>query len=401
MNPNQENKFSASQSALGYLYQCRFALFEGLSRLRRGEQFDASLETLDDVVFEEEGKPLELIQMKHHLTRSADLSDASVDIWKSLRIWSVGIKQGTIGQGALLFLVTTAQAAKGSAADYLKPGTNRDTSKALQHLSATVESSTNKTNKPAYDAFRDLTYDQKKSLVGSVFVVDNAPAIEDIETKLNEVLYYAVENKYLEAFMERLEGWWLRRCIRHLARKDLKPILSEELVAETTEIREQFKQDNLPIDDDIMDASIDATGYHDQTFVHQLRLIEIGNKRIFAAIQNYFRAFMHRSRWLRDELVGVGELERYEDRLVEEWQIYFERMSEDLGDSATEVEKKKAAKALYAWVETSHFPIRTRVNEPSITRGSYQILSDSLRVGWHIEFRERIRMLLEQQEVKK
>jgi hypothetical protein len=236
--------------------------------------------------------------------------------------------------------------------------------------------------------------------VDSVFVLDNTPAIEGIETNLKELLYYAVETKYLQAFMERLEGWWLRRCVHHLLRKDLNPILSEELDAETTAIREQFKQDNLPIDDDIMDASINETRFYDETFVRQLRLIEIGNKRIFAAIQNYFRAFMHRSRWLRDELVGVGELERYERRLVEEWEIYFERMREDLGHSATEVEKKKAARALYAWIEISHFAIRPRVNEPSITRGSYQILSDSLRVGWHLEFRERIRRLLEQEKVK-
>ena len=343
--------------------------------MRRSEQFSVFIETLDDVVFETEGKPIELIQVKHHIARSADLSDNSVDLWKSLRIWSDGTKNGTIGQKPLLFLVTTAQAAKGSVADYLKHGTTRDTSNALQHLSATVVSSTNKTNEPAYQAFRDLTDDQRKSLVDSVFVLDNAPSIEDIDTKLREVLYYAVEKKYLEPFMERLDGWWLRRCIHHLVRRDLKPILSEELDAETTEIREQFKQDNLPIDDDIMDASIDASGYQDQTFVNQLRLIEIGNKRIYAAIQNFFRAFMHRSRWLKDELVGLGELGQYEDRLVEEWEIYFERMREDLGDSATEEEKKKAAKALYAWVETSHFPIRARVNEPSITRGSYQILS--------------------------
>lgn len=381
MSTDQENKFSATSSAIGYLYQCRFALLEGLRRLRQGEQFTLSLETLDDVVFEEDGKPPELLQMKHHLQRSADLSDASVDIWKSLRIWSVGVKQGTIGQGALLFLVTTSEAAKGSAAEYLRPGTSRATTPALERLSATAVSSTNKTNAPAYDAFRVLTESQRKQLMDSVFVVDNAPTIGNIDAKFAEELYYAVEKKYLPAFMERLEGWWLRRAIRHLIRKDLKPILSEELDAETAEIREQFKQENLPIDDDIMDASIDASGYQDQTFVHQLRLIEIGNKRIFAAIQNYFRAFMHRSRWLRDELVGVGELERYEDRLVEEWGVYFEQMRENLGDSATEQEKKKAAKALYAWVETSHLPIRPRVQEPSITVDrikSFQIVSESV-----------------------
>ena len=45
------NKFSAAASALGYLYQVRYALFEALRRLRNDLEFSVSLETIDDVVF--------------------------------------------------------------------------------------------------------------------------------------------------------------------------------------------------------------------------------------------------------------------------------------------------------------------------------------------------------------
>ena len=37
----------------------------------------------------------------------------------------------------------------------------------------------------------------------------------------------------------------------------------------------------------------------------------------------------------------MGELDRYEERLIEEWQIFFERMKEDLGEEAAEAEKVK------------------------------------------------------------
>lgn len=164
-------------------------------------------------------------------------------------------------------------------------------------------------------------------------------------------------------------------------------------------MREQFKQDNLPVDDDIMNAAVDASGYQDRTFVHQLRLIEIGNQRIFYAIRNYFRAFEQRSRWVREDLLFVGELDRYEDRLVEEWELLFEAMRDELGDDAAEEAKKKAARTLYKWVETgSHRSIRAGVTEPCIARGTYQILADKLRVGWHPEFLKRLKKLLEPQE---
>jgi hypothetical protein len=186
-----------------------------------------------------------------------------------------------------------------------------------------------------------------------------------------------------------------------LTKSDSKPILSDEFSAEITELREQFKQDSLPIDDDIMKASIDALGYQDRTFVEQLRLIEIGNPRIVYAIKNYFRAFEHRSRWLREDLLGIGELEKYEDALFEEWDIHFQEMKEELGEEPTEEIMKNAARALYKWVEIGTHPrIRSGVVEPSIPRGTFQILSDSQRLGWHVKFRERLQNVLEPKEVQ-
>jgi hypothetical protein len=87
MSGDVNTSFSAALSAVGYLYQSRYALMESLRRLRRNSDFTVSLETLDDVVFEAAGEPLDLIQTKHHMNRSANLTDASPDLWKSLRIW--------------------------------------------------------------------------------------------------------------------------------------------------------------------------------------------------------------------------------------------------------------------------------------------------------------------------
>lgn len=83
-------QFSAADSALGYLYQCRAALASALQRIRAAEDFTVSPATLDDVVSEKDGQAPELLQTKHHRSRSANLTDASPDIWKSLRIWCGG-----------------------------------------------------------------------------------------------------------------------------------------------------------------------------------------------------------------------------------------------------------------------------------------------------------------------
>lgn len=399
MSENERGQHSAAASVLGYTYQVRYALLESLRRLRKGQEFIVSIETLDDVVFENDGDAPELLQTKHHMKKTANLTDSSPDLWKTLRIWCEAFATGGVPEGTLYFLITTAQATNGHATHYLRLGESRNPDKAMERLNSTANSSTSQANTKAYKAYQSLNRNQRKRFLHNVLIVDAAPTIFDLDIELKEVAYGFAAKKVLESFLQRLEGWWYRRAIQHLVNDEAKPILSEELNSETTSLREQFKEESLPIDDDIMSASVDASGYQTRLFVHQLRLIEIGNKRIFHAIRNFFRAFEHRSRWIREDLILVGDLERYEDRLIEEWDILFQQMRDELGEEASEESKKIAAQTLYKWVETATHPqIKPGVTEPSISRGTYQLLSDSQRVGWHLEFEKRLRQLLENQE---
>lgn len=399
LNSTDRGQYSAAPSALGYIYQVRYALLESLRRLRKGQDFVVAIETLDDVVFEQDGEAPELLQTKHHVNNTADLTDGSPDLWKTLRIWCNGIAADRVPSDTLYFLVTTAEAADGHASHYLKPGENRNPDTAMERLNSISNSSTNRSNASAYQAYRELNENQRKELLKNVFVVDSAPQIADLDSELKEVSYGFTPPKFLDSFLQRLEGWWYRRAIHHLTDDNAKPILSEELDSETASLREQFKEENLPIDDDIMSASVEASGYQDRLFVHQLKIIKVGNTRIFHAIRNLYRAYEQRSRWMREELLFVGELDKYEDRLVEEWDIRFQQMRDEIGEEASENAKKTEAQTLYKWVETgSHRGIRVGVTEPSIPRGTYQLLSDAQRVGWHLNFKERLHRLLENQE---
>ena len=128
---------------------------------------------------------------------------------------------------------------------------------------------------------------------------------------------------------------------------------------------------------------------------HQLKLIQIDDESIFWAIKNYFRAFTHRLRWARNNLLLKGEIEIYEDLLLEQWSKYFRRMNRKIGNKATQEKKIEAAQALYELIEDIIIPIRISVNHPSITTGSYQILSENKRLGWHPDFKDLLEKLVE------
>ena len=396
MKENNRNKFSAPAPALGYLYQCKYALYEALKRLRDYQEFLVSVETLDDVVFEQTGGAVELLQTKHHINSKCNLTDASVELWKTLRIWCERLENNEIDENSTLFLITTASVGKGTASAFLKNDKNRDIEKAMMRLNSTAKSSTSSTNVKAYTVYNKMPEERKKALLSMIYILDGLPDVLNIDSNIKKELFHAAKPEYLDSFLQRLEGWWYRQVISHLKSESRDPISSISIVSEMNYLREQFKEDNLPIDEDLMSQSVDASGYKDHIFVKQLELINIGSRRLFHAIKYYFRATEQRSRWIREDLLFVGELDRYEQKLIEEWELVFDREKDKLGKDATEAKNLKASEEIYNWVEShSHTPIRRGVIESAIARGSYQILSDSQKVGWHIEFQNRLRQLLE------
>ena len=393
------NPFDATASMLGYLFQCRLALHDAIRRLKRDGSFSVAIETLDDVVFEADGSPTELLQAKHHVNRTGGLGDASPDLWKSIRIWAEGHTRGRWPSDTLHYLITTGTAQEGSIAAYLRNAGQRDAERARERLDSVAQTSENDDTKPARAAYLALSPAERLSLLDRVVISDRSPDIAAVGGALYEELALTVRRELVGALVTRLEGWWFQRVVEHLLRESDAPIASEELDAELHRIRQQFDDDNLPIDPDLLDVEIDPEAFSSHVFVEQLRLIDLTNKRIITAMRQYFRASEQRSRWLREGFLLFGELKRYDRLLCEEWEIRFDAMAQDLGEGAAEAVMRKAAQELYGWAERdASFPIRLACREPFVTRGSLQILSDGRLVGWHPEFFQRLEGLLVEEE---
>src|ERR1019366_8342431 len=132
-----------------------------------------TLENYDDIAFHSGKDIVEQLQTK--LVTTKTLSDASVDLWKTIRVWSEQFKQGALDPALTsLTLLTTAEAPIGSAAYYLRVE-NRDLRKALAILEETAENSMNAKNASAYDAFKSLSRSRRSQLIRSVHVLDRSP----------------------------------------------------------------------------------------------------------------------------------------------------------------------------------------------------------------------------------
>lgn len=382
--------FSAAPSALGYLYQVRYALVLLLEATE--ENSVVSLEKLDDVAFEIDGEPAELLQFKHHVSQRANLTDGSIDLWKTLRVWMSKVRDGSLDLStAILTLVTTSQAPRNSAAALLREGANRDEAEALRKLRVAGSSSTNSIIQTAWEEFNSAGAGAQETLVARIRVIDTAPDIERARQRLEEILRFSTRPKFVAPLCDRLEGWWFRRAVSHLREPEAYPGISlVEARAELNDLSEQFRMDNLPMDFPVeLDMDEDQLKPDERMFIEQLRLVLVSNDRIKMAISDYWRAFQQRSRWVREDLILDEDLDKYQDRLIREWKELFLMMKEALHDKSDHaVEGRKLYNRVV--IEGEHIPIRPSFPNPYVMRGSFHMLANGLRIGWHPQFKERL-----------
>ena len=390
----------ASEQMLGYLYQVRYAL----ALLLENDNSDCqiSIEKFDDVAFSKDDIPIQLIQLKHHIQHQGNLADASTDMWRTIKVWIDAISETPdILDGTNFLIITTATAPIDSAAFLLKKDSNRNPDTAYEKLKTVCFSSVNQAHQRYYDAFREAGEDTVKQLIRQIYIIDRASNIIDVEKDILKHIRYSCIPKHQKMIYERLEGWWFKKAIDALCCDTPVFVNQNQVRSFIVSVSQEYADDNLPIDildiDDLQESNFSA---NEKIFHEQLKLICLGNHRMQLALRDYYRAFRQRASWVRNDLLYVNELGQYEQRLIDEWEHAFAAMEETLSETnnATEEEKAKEGRQLFSDIEKRDIRIRPKCQEAFIMRGSYHILANQLKIGWHVDFFARLKQLLKRDE---
>lgn len=395
MSP-RDNQFSAPEQALGYTYQFRYAL---LLTLRLPEKAVCYIEKDDDIDFSdpEEGKIL--ASLKHKAPGDA-LTDLSPDFWKSVRIWlNYYITNDISSDPVSFFLFTTGRVVVGSFLEAFLP--NREKSEGLPNqVRKVLKGSDSKLIKKTTELLEKLPADKWADFFRRISIFDSQERIQDIPTLIMNERFRPIRSQFRVPVFERLEGWWNNACIDLLTGVRAEPMRGFEVSEKLSSIAEQFREDNLPIDFEHAEPK-DAVSPEsdDRYFVKQLRAIGLKSDRIRRAILDYYRAFEQRNSWLREVADLSGELETYDDRLVDEWARLREIVFEELMDTSPEDLLQKSGRELLNRLTSSghsNLRIRPHVTATFVTMGSYHMLANDRRprVHWHPRFEQRIEEIL-------
>lgn len=395
------NQYAAGEQGLGYIYQPRFAL---LKLLQWPEDTSVLIEKDDDLDFFDSDGVKTLASLKHKAGGDT-LTDLSTDFWKSVRIWLDRYNRDGQSEANLrFFLFTTGTVSNTSFLRHFLVEPPMEEYKSLSQLAGVALSKTkSKLITPIADEFNKLTDGLKDDFLSRIVIFDSGPRIDDVPEIIKDQYMRIVRRDHRDAIFERLEGWWNNTIVDLLTGKRQEAVFGYEISDKLAAFSEEYKSDNLPITHRNKMPSREIDVLNDpRFFVVQLREIGISSNRIRNAILDYYRAFEQRSLWARENLLFAGEMEDYEDRLVDEWSRYRDVVFEDLDEATTDEVLIAAGKALYRWADIesgniSSLRIRERVTEPYVIRGGFHILANSRplpRIFWHPHFLNKVRQML-------
>ncbi|OAN55320.1 ABC-three component system protein [Sphingobium sp. TCM1] len=382
---------SAADSASGYLYQCRYALLAALRRQDVTPGLEVSIECFDDISFSTDGSPIELLQAKHSLRPKA-MGDKARQFWNTIGIWTKRVidHPAELGKVRLTF-VTTSRLGPDTAVSLLRPDPKtRNVAGAATKLALAAEESKNTKVEWATKLFLEQSPEMREQILDMVEMLDASPTIVDVSDALALSVKRACRPDHLAAFVERLEGWWFGIVIDALSTLGGKLIPVSLIDSKVDDLREEFGPERLPLDYGAADPSAEAIGFlENRPFVEQLKLIGLGPTGQKMAIIDYFRAREQRSRWARDGLLRQNELTDYGRQLTEHWQRRRGVAEARVKTGMSEAELAGIGMDVFSTTTNNCIPIR-EVSEAYVSQGSYHMLSDERRIGWHPEFTERL-----------
>jgi hypothetical protein len=246
----------------------------------------------------------------------------------------------------------------------------------------------------------ELTEAELLDFYGRILILDGSPRIDTIPQIVLDQHLRTVRRDVRGPLFQRLEGWWMDLMIKVLTGERTGPVYGHEVSDKLSSIAEEYRSDSLPITfrGKMPDGRIDVAN-DTRLFVEQLRDLDVSPARIQSAIIDYYRAFEQRSSWARENLLISGEMEEYEDRLIEEWGRFRDIIFETVHDASGNDALREAGRQLYKWAETEtgELRIRERVTEAYVVRGAFQILANARpmpRVHWNPAFMKRLGELL-------
>jgi hypothetical protein len=381
---------NATGQLFGYALQFPRAL---LRLLQANSGAKIVIEELGDVADVSPNGSIVTEEDKSSLTGNA-LADRSINLWKTFYNWINAVDTGNFVVNRDRFVLytnhsvpanslaqtfsvasdaTSAQAAFEKACAVLADvGDGRDLFKykdKVLNQSAEVFRAILQRFELVADSKADDVYPEIRQFLGTnAFVPD-----EDVEWVLHEIT-----------------GWLQTTIIERIAIHQSACVSRDELKTRIQPILHKINSKGL------VDYAVSQIPNHDElsrrvgerpVYVRQLEHISLGDDRIIEAVSDYFRVDTNRLEWIEKGLVCEADMEDFENKLVSFHGN--EQQAVELTQSQLQAEKR--GQLLLANCQKYSTKIAEKDPPDKTAQGSYHVLADEMRLGWHPQWHDKMR----------
>lgn len=344
---------------LGFQYQ----YVVGLLKLLQDSNPDAK-------VFFEKDEDIDIGNDKYQVKRrKTNLSDSYGDFWKFVEEWRIKLKNSKFPKNTNLYFLTTQNITGNLVKCFYNKNRFEEFMVKIKEVANSLKEGKTKS---IMNSFLQENIENQKILFNSINIQSECD-FEGISENIKSQYIFSEKEKSFD----KLIGWWERQVIANL-KGEKESISKREIQQELSDINKDYHKDNIPFESE--DLNIDkkiSEEYNEHLFVKELRSIDLTEKSIENAKNNYYKNFNDRSNWISNSYISLDNLKDYDFRLIENWENQSETNN---SDKSNYLELMKEVNEIKRGVPTPQY----------ISRGSYLLLSDIPYICWNNNSRENL-----------
>jgi hypothetical protein len=342
-----------------------------------------SLEYIEDTAVHLAGQPLLLEQSKSALANNP-LSDSAFDLWKSFANWASLCVEGTIDPASTIFRYYACPKKDGKLAEQMHAARTEAEVDGLLAVIAKKVTSANQLKgcNPKISEFLSAgTVICRQIILNFELLCEDDPL-----EAIREVLRFAVFEDSVDDFCAYAIGA-AKNWIADLIAAGQTPVI--DAAAFRKQVQSFVRKHGIlgllvPTTTSPSAADVQKIVSAAPLFVQQLLRIEVSKDQLVRAVGNYLQSSADRTMWAADGRIVEASLEEFDSDLESRFGFIRDEVEEihaHLAETARGRAIYRECMKLQAVLEGRDVPLY-------FVPGSFNLLADTLRVGWHPHYAE-------------
>lgn len=341
-----------------------------------------SLEYIDDTAIHRPDGVMMLEQSKSAVSASNPVADSSVELWKCFANWASLCADGEVKPSTTRFRLYVCPKKDGPLVQRLHAASDIDEAKAiLTTIAKRITPSTRlKGCNPKITEFLGAGEETCTQIILNFRLVMSDDPLEPIR----EVLRLHVLDDALDDFCAHAIGMAKNR-IAALIRAKQKPQIDADRFRQ--DLRGFIRKHGalgllMPTTGKPTSEEVDQTLSSSPIFVQQLVRVKMPTEHVVRAVSDYLRSTADQTLWAADGRIVEESLDELHDTLEAHFQITRDEIEELHGAHDAETRGRQ----VYRRCVSHQAPLQGLIVPGYFIPGSFNMLADAMRVGWHPKY---------------